>query len=205
MFLRILSALIIVSGLSLAGYSGWHLWQETHLVKTYDDKYSVSAKEEKQPLKPLDKGIHYKKKIKIGQSIGDLIIPRIKARVPLIEGIGSNELAKGVGHYPGKGMVFPGETGHAVLAGHRETTFKKMKDIKKGDHLIIVNDEGTFTYKVHKMWIVKANNRTVIVPKKKPILTLITCYPFQMFGSSPQRYIVESQLVKIEKPGEKKS
>ncbi|SDW88140.1 sortase A [Marininema mesophilum] len=205
MLLRIFSTLIILSGLSFAGYSGWHWWQETNLVKEYDDKYSASANEEEKLLKPLDKGIKYKKKIKIGQSIGDLIIPRIKARVPLVEGIGTNELAKGVGHYPGGGMVFPGETGHSVLAGHRETTFKKMGKIKKGDYLIVNNDEGTFTYKVQKMWIVKANNHTVIVSKKKPTLTLITCYPFRMFGNSPQRYIVQSQLVKIEKPGEKKS
>ncbi|MFC4075466.1 sortase [Salinithrix halophila] len=192
---------LILGGLLTVGYNGYHWWKEAHLVQEYDDKsYTVSSKDEKKPLKPLKEGIQYKKKPQLDESVGNLIIPRLKARVPLVEGIGRPQLAKGVGHYPGKDLVFPGETGNAVLAGHRETTFKNMGKIKKGDHLIVTNEEGTFTYAVHKMWVAKANDRTVIVPRKKPILTLITCYPFDQIGTAPERYIVEAQLVKIEEP-----
>ncbi|QKG85650.1 class D sortase [Kroppenstedtia pulmonis] len=201
MFWRIFGALLITGGLFTAGYSGYHWWAEANLVKTYDGQAYAKAIKKKDALKPLDKGIEYKRKPKPGDSLGSLIVPKLNARIPLVEGHHSPQLAKGVGHY--LDTAFPGETGHSVLAGHRETTFKQIGEIKKGDHLIVTNAEGTFTYSVRNMWITKAEDRTVIVPKEKPILTLITCYPFDMIGSAPERYIVEAELIKIEE-GKKK-
>ncbi|WP_143415028.1 processed acidic surface protein [Geobacillus sp. E263] len=54
---------------------------------------------------------------------------------------------------------------------------------------------GEFTYKVRKVRIVDADDRTVIVPKPKAILTVSTCYPFGYIGAAPKRYILVANLV----------
>ena len=133
------------------------------------------------------------KKPKVGDVIGSLSIPRIKSFVAIIEGTGSKELKRGVGHYVGS--VVPRVSDNAVLAGHRDSVFRRLGEVKLGDLITVKNDYGTFVYEVHKIRIVNANNRTVIVPSKDAVLTLSTCYPFRYFGSAPKRYIVQAGLV----------
>lgn len=45
------------------------------------------------------------------------------------------------------------------------------------------------------MWITHADDRTVIVKKEEPTLTLTTCYPFDYIGDAPDRYIIEAKLI----------
>ena len=132
-------------------------------------------------------------KPKVGAVIGTLTSPRLKRVVPIIEGTGANELKKGVGHYIGS--VLPGVSDNSVLAGHRETVFRNLGALKLGDLVTVKTTYGKFIYKVNKISIVLANDRTVIVPTPTAILTLSTCYPFNLVGSAPKRYIVQAALV----------
>ncbi|PFW66007.1 class D sortase, partial [Bacillus pseudomycoides] len=50
------------------------------------------------------------------------------------------------------------------------------------------------TYEIQKTWITHADDRTVIIKKEEPILTLTTCYPFDYIGDAPDRYIIEAKL-----------
>lgn len=52
-----------------------------------------------------------------------------------------------------------------------------------------------YTYEIQKMWITHADDRTVIVKKEEPTLTLTTCYPFDYIGDAPDRYIIEAKLI----------
>ena len=65
----------------------------------------------------------------------------------------------------------------------------------EGDSLVVSTAAGTFTYKVNKVRIVDADDRTVIVPKPRATLTVSTCYPFNYVGSAPERYILVAHLV----------
>jgi sortase A len=132
-------------------------------------------------------------KPKVGQIIGTLTIPRIKSSLPIIEGTGAKELKRGVGHYVGS--VIPGVSDNSVLAGHRDSVFRKLGEVKIGDLITVKSDYGSFVYEVHKIRIVKANDRTVIVPTTDAILTLSTCYPFRYIGNAPNRYVVQAGLV----------
>lgn len=129
---------------------------------------------------------------KVGEIIGSLTIPRIKSVIAIIEGTGSKELKRGVGHYVGS--VLPGVSDNSVLAGHRDSVFRHLGEVKIGDLITVKTKYGVFVYEVHKIRIVKANDRTVIVPTKDAILTLSTCYPFYYVGSAPKRYIVQAGL-----------
>ena len=130
---------------------------------------------------------------KIGEVIGVLSIPRLKRDLPIIEGTGSKELKRGVGHYVRS--VLPGVSDNSVLSGHRGTVFKNLDNIKIRDLLIVTTEYGEFIYKVYKIRIVKANDKTVIVPNEDAILTLSTCYPFRYVGNAPERYIVQANLI----------
>jgi sortase A len=141
----------------------------------------------------VDKKILYPIRPKTGANIGELVIPKLNAILPIIEGTDPDELEKGVGHYAQS--VLPGEKDNAVLSGHRDTVFRNVGKLEIGDQLVTKTSAGVFTYKIVKMWIVDDDDRSVIVSHKgKQILTLTTCYPFNFIGPAPQRYIIQAEL-----------
>jgi len=84
------------------------------------------------------------------------------------------------------------------LSGHRNTVFRQLGNLKIGDKLIVQTSGGIFTYKVNGTRIVHQDDRTVIVPTNHAILTMTTCYPFDVIGDAPDRYIVSAALIKSE-------
>ncbi|WP_350300545.1 class D sortase [Peribacillus frigoritolerans] len=138
----------------------------------------------------------YEERPETGDLMGKLYIPKIEATLPIYHGTDEDELEKGVGHYAGS--VLPGEKDNSVLSGHRDTIFRDLGEVGEGDLLIAKTEAGTFTYKVRKVRIVDANDRTVIVPKPKATLTVTTCYPFSYIGSAPERYVLVADLLKSE-------
>lgn len=155
---------------------------------------SQQLKEEK-PLFMLKKAkTAIERTFESGEKIGDLVIPKINARIPIYHGTDEDELQKGVGHFAGS--VLPGEDDNSVLSGHRDTVFRKLGEVGKGDKLIVKASYGTFTYRVKKVRIVDADDRTVIVPKPRATLTVSTCYPFDFIGSAPERYVLVADLIK---------
>ncbi|MBG9550462.1 class D sortase [Bacillus firmus] len=136
----------------------------------------------------------YNVRPKMGEEMGVLSIPKISADLPIFHGTNEDELEKGVGHYAGS--VLPGEEDNSVLSGHRDTVFRKLGEVEIGDLLVVNTSAGEFTYKVRKIRIVDADDRTVIVPKPRATLTVTTCYPFNFIGDAPQRYILIGDLVR---------
>lgn len=139
-----------------------------------------------------DEPIIYGERPEAGERFGELSIPKLDTILPLYEGTSDEELDLGVGHYAGS--VLPGEKDNCVLAGHRDTVFRRLGEIGEGDSLIVRTEMGEFEYVVKKVRIVDKEDRTVIVPKPKATLTVSTCYPFEYIGSAPQRYILVAYL-----------
>jgi sortase A len=194
--IRKLGLLLMVAGLLLVGWSGYHWWKESQ-VAVYDPKTALAYTPRTNALDPaLTKGIAPYPVPQVGKEMGQLVIPRIGAILPIIEGTDEDELAKGVGHF--RGSALPGVTGNSVLSGHRDTVFRRLGEVKKNDLLVVRTDAGTFTYRVTKMWITKPTDISVLDSKPTPVLTLTTCYPFGYIGSAPKRYIIEAVLIKID-------
>ncbi|MFD1425805.1 class D sortase [Kroppenstedtia sanguinis] len=194
---RGIAIILIVTGLFLVAYNGYQWWDQIR-VAVQDPKLAMSIADDwdqldKEPSKK--KGDDADFKPSRGDQIGQLFIPRIGAVLPIIYGTEAEELAKGVGQYIGYGTVLPGETGHSVLAGHRETTFRRAGELKKGDKIYVKMNHHTHTYQIRKTFIVDEHDRSVIVPHDHPDLSLITCYPFNLVGSAPQRYIIRADLI----------
>jgi sortase A len=125
--------------------------------------------------------------------IGRIEIPRLLLSAVVMEGVDTLTLQRAVGHIPGTAL--PGESGNVGLAGHRDTFFRGLKDLKIKDKIQVSTGTGSFTYQVVSLRIVEPDNVGVLAPSGENLLTLVTCYPFYFVGAAPQRWIVRARQV----------
>jgi sortase A len=135
----------------------------------------------------------YQTRPEIGEEFAQIYIPKLDAVLPIFEGTSEDELELGVGHYADS--VLPGENDNSVLAGHRDTVFRRLGEVGVGDSLIVRVSGRELEYKVAKVRIVDKEDRTVIVPRPRATLTVSTCYPFSYIGAAPKRYVLIGYLV----------
>jgi len=128
----------------------------------------------------------------LGETIAKLTIPRLDTEVYIVEGDGDEQLRRGPGHLAGSAT--PGGRGNCIIAGHRDTHFRVLKDIRKGDDIVLETRRGQFLYRVKTTRIVTPDNTSSLKPTSDPELNLITCYPFYYVGSAPKRFVVEAKL-----------
>ena len=128
-----------------------------------------------------------------GSSLAKLTIPRLDTVLYVVEGTDSRDLKRGPGHL--EGTVMPGSSGNCVIAGHRDTHFRVLKNIARGDEILVQSRQGTYTYRVSAMSVVSPDNTDSLRPTSKAVLNLITCFPFEYIGSAPRRFIVHADLI----------
>jgi len=131
-----------------------------------------------------------------GMLIGRLRIPRLNLAVMVREGASESTLRRAVGHIPGTGL--PGQPGNVGLAGHRDTFFRPLQNIRKDDTVDLDTGHGTVRYVVTATQIVSPRDVTVLKASGGKTLTLVTCYPFYYVGSAPKRFIVRAAEVPSE-------
>jgi sortase A len=130
-----------------------------------------------------------------GDVIGRLEIPRVGIAVMVLQGTEEISLAAGAGHV--SGTPLPGADGNVAVAAHRDTFFRGLKDIRRGDSIRFSTRSQTYEYTVESMETVDPEDTRVIESRERKELTLITCYPFYYVGSAPKRFIVHA--VPVEK------
>jgi sortase A len=128
--------------------------------------------------------------------IGRLEIANIGLSVPVVANYDAASLVRGVGHVPGTAV--PGGLGNFVLAGHRDTFFRPLRNIKAGMKIRIVTTGGAWSYAVDRTEIVTPAAVSVLDIGNVPELTLITCYPFDFIGAAPNRFIVHAHLLAVD-------
>src|SRR6185437_13356430 len=75
-----------------------------------------------------------------------LTIPSIKLDAVVVEGVNRKDLLVGPGHLPE--TPEPGEHGNAVISGHRDTFFRHIHELKKGDYIMVERSGRRFRYEV---------------------------------------------------------
>lgn len=128
----------------------------------------------------------------IGSTVARLVIPRLQASLYVVEGADDRSLTRGPGHV--LGTVLPGEDGNCVIAGHRDTHFRVLKNIRQGDQILLDRHGKQFRYRVDGMAVVTPDNTSSLQRSSNAVLNLITCYPFYFVGSAPKRFIVHASL-----------
>jgi sortase A len=127
-----------------------------------------------------------------GDTLAKLVIPRLSTELYVVEGDDDGELRRGPGHLPGSAL--PGGNGNCIIAGHRDTHFRVLKDIQRGDDILLETAHGKYLYRVENMRVVLPSNNAPLLPTSDAELNLITCYPFYYVGSAPKRFIVQARL-----------
>jgi len=124
-------------------------------------------------------------------AIGRLSVPRLRLSVMVREGIDGNTLQLAVGHIPRTAL--PGQAGNIGLAGHRDTFFRPLKDVRARDLIQFSTSKGDFKYEVESLMVVEPDNVAVLAPSTEHVLTLVTCYPFSYLGTAPKRLVVRAR------------
>lgn len=122
-----------------------------------------------------------------GKAFALVSIPKIGVKdYPLVQGIEDEQLAKGIGHYPGTAM--PGGLGNFAIAGHRAThgePFATFEDLRAGDKVYVQTADATYIYsleydikvKPSGTWVIDKNPKNMPVDNTRKLITLTTCDP----------------------------
>jgi sortase A len=126
-----------------------------------------------------------------GDVIGEIQAPRLGLNAIVVQGDSPANLRRAVGHISNSAL--PGEWGNVALAGHRDTFFRPLHDIRLGDEIRFKTPERSFEYLVESIEVVAPNDIQVLEPSTGHDLTFITCFPFHFVGAAPKRFIVHAR------------
>ncbi len=129
----------------------------------------------------------------VDDGLTKVTIPKINLDAIVVEGTSRKQLLLGPGHMTE--TPHPGELGNVVITAHRDTFFRHIYELSKGDNIEIRRNGKLFTYEVTGKKVVNPDDLSVIRQGKDKKLTLITCYPTYYIGPAPERLVVFSKLV----------
>jgi sortase A len=208
-FIRVLGKLLISVGCGVLMFVGWTLWGTgLYTNRVQDDlrqDFERAIREEPQTKGPSKK---FLAQLDPGDPAFELKIPAIDFNKIVVEGVGTEDLRKGPGHYPEcrKGFekplctpfpeAWPGLPGRVIVSGHRTTygaPFYRLNELNKGDEIRTRTLWGDFTYEVTRLQVVDPSSSTIVVQElNKSELVLTTCNPR---FSAAQRLIVYARMV----------
>jgi sortase A len=210
--LEVLGKLLLSMSAGVLLFLGWNLWgtnvlagqEQKALVEVFDSQpafFKVDPGEDAPALVPPEDF-----EPRVGKPVFRLRVPAIGVDEIAVEGVATEQLDVGPGHYPTcrKGVhktlctpwdsAFPGEDGRVVISGHRTThgaVFWDLDKLRRGDRIITETKWGTFTYVIEKRRIVPESSRRIVIPGNRAEVVLTTCHPK---FSAAQRLIVIAAL-----------
>ena len=179
-----ISLFFLILGLALVGYVASQYWDMYHSQRQLQAQWEKQAAAANTPGQP---------KLSAEEMLTRVSIPKISLDAIVVEGATPKQLTKGPAHMTE--TAFPGETGNAVITGHRDTFFRHIYELQKGDAIFVRRNGVSFKYEVTGKKIVKPEDVSVLKQTVDPQLTLITCYPTYYIGPAPERLVVFSKLV----------
>ena len=126
---------------------------------------------------------------KYGNHFGKLVIEDTNINTDLFFGDGTQQLKNGAGVY--NGSAIPGYGKTVLIGGHNHTHFKDLKNAQVGSKVTITTNYGEYVYEITQTAIKKATDKTAYdLSASEENLVLYTCYPFNSWGLTPDRYFV---------------
>jgi sortase A len=128
-----------------------------------------------------------------GNTLGEIELTRIGVTAMILEGTDDRTLRRAVGHI--LGTALPGQPGNVGIAGHRDTFFRALRNVRQDDEITLMTLAGSYRYRVDSISVVGPEDIQVLDNSGGDILTLVTCYPFYFVGPAPRRFIVRAQRI----------
>jgi sortase A len=203
-------ALVLV-GLALLGYVGWQYWGTNAVSKARQGEVTqdlLSAWNGDPAVADL---LGPQGSADLGDALALVRIPAFGDDyvVPVIEGVRPDDLAQGLGHYPGTAL--PGQVGNFAIAGHRVThgePFRDFPELRPGDKVEVETSDAVYTYRLTSdpdNLVVQPQDTWVLdpipgkpegTPPDQARITLTTCA--ELFHTS-DRMIAFGRLVDTER------
>ncbi len=193
-----LMSLGLVTCLVPVALVGYGMWQEEQLTQSWDRSAgSRPAATVPAPTSSTDAMVALAAAPTAQSQLQPAVQAAFTMRVPKIgyyaavrEGVSSNVLATGPGHYPTTAM--PGGQGLVAIAAHN-TFWIPFGQLGPGDTVVLQTRSGTFTYRVSGTRIVNPDDRTVLASSGGPSLVLTTCWPLWAGTLASQRLAIFAQ------------
>jgi sortase A len=193
-----LGIMFVLGGLGMLGYVAWQMYG-TNIVSKQAQERIVEDLTQEWAVAPGstidgDQGPG-SAGVPLGKASALIRIPAFGEDylVPVLEGIGDEELSSGYGHFPE--TADPGERGNYALAAHRVTHGEPLRDMPKlrpGDEIIVETRDKIYTYELdtnpndlivtfEDIWVVDRlpkNPDGGVQPAQRPgqkLITLTTC------------------------------
>lgn len=189
----VLSAVLFLAGVTMFAYPvGTDLYSRIQQGRL-EERFSTPEVQE----------AYAERRIRVGDGLTTLRIPKLGVEVLVVEGTTPAALRAGAGHYVDSPL--PGEVGNVAVAGHRTTygrPFNRVDELTRGDVVELETPLAVHTYQVvpgfdghPNPWVVSPTDVSVVAQTgvTRRLLTLTTCHPK---GSARQRLIVRLELVK---------
>jgi sortase A len=215
-WLRIVGKILISVGVGVLLFVAWTLWGTGFYTAQQQNRLEDEFAE--LPPIPIEQdslgygGPSDSFKPKAGDPVFALELEVAGIRDMIVQGVETEELKLGPGHYPDcrdsfekplctkDEEVWPGERGRVIVSGHRTTygaPFWDLNKAEKGDQIITRTKWGTFTYEVTETRIVDDQARDVAIadpPGNKGEIVLTTCNPR---FSAAERLVVLGEMVGV--------
>ena len=181
--LRVIEYICWSAGTILLAYVGLSFWSSARFQQseTTHLKALQLAPVAQHPLHP-------------GDLLGKISVPRLGVSAIVAEGVDDKTLRHAVGHFPESS--FPDQGGNVALAGHRDTFFRGLANIRVNDTIIFETPGGNFKYEVIHTAVVGPQHTELVRSSSPADLTLVTCFPFHYIGSAPKRFIVQAVRIR---------
>ena len=183
---RGLSYILIIGGLVIAGSGLYSLWTSREGEKQAEEQWEAQMAQRPEPPTQVIRTPR-------GETLARLSIQRLDSRWAVVEGADKTELQRAPGHLIDSAL--PGASGNCVIAGHRDTQFRVLRNVEIGEDISVEAGGRTYIYRVTDRRVVAPTDTRSLDPTPTPTLTLVTCYPFYYIGPAPKRFVIRAELV----------
>lgn len=161
---------------------------------------SLRGKLDKELASPTTREAYLDGTVASGQSLTRLQIPKLGVNVVVVQGVSTDDLKAGAGHYPETPM--PCDAGDVAVAGHRTTygkPFANVDRLRPGDQIVLRTPVGSCVYEVERNpFVVLPTDLAVVSNTPRQFeLTLTACDPK---GSASHRIVVKAMMVSSTTP-----
>ncbi len=177
---RRLTRTLLLAGLVLTVSGAWipvKAWVAHQLIAVAWQRGLASGEPPGRPWPWLDT-----------RPVARLRVPGLDQSRVVLAGDSGQALAFAPGYR--RSSAAPGQPGTALISGHRDTHFRFMADLERGDELQLTDPQGrTFRYRISELKVVSAAAELTSDPRHRR-LVLATCWP--LHGLDPgtdKRYL----------------
>lgn len=174
-----LGGLLLISGSVLLGEQGWLAVKAVIAERLIGRAFAAHL---------ADGEVHRPWSWADTYPVARLSVPRLGLARIVLAGASGASLAFGPGHVSGTSS--PNGDGNCGLAGHRDSWFSFLQELRLGDEILLETRERSRRYVVSDLSVRSMWDGEALAPAEQTRLTLITCYPFGGLRRSALRYVV---------------